>query len=40
MTLRVAFTRPEDKIAAVIRALKQVHPYETPAFQHWSVETE
>ena len=31
---------PEEKITAVIRALKQAHPYETPAFQHWSVETE
>ncbi len=31
---------PEEKITAVIQALKQAHPYETPAFQHWSVETE
>ncbi len=31
---------PEDKREAVIRALKLAHPYETPAFQYWKVETE
>ncbi len=29
---------PEEKIRDVIAALKAAHPYETPAFQHWSVE--
>ncbi|OQA85124.1 MAG: putative GTP cyclohydrolase 1 type 2 [Lentisphaerae bacterium ADurb.Bin242] len=28
----------DDKLSAVIRALRSAHPYETPAFQHWSVE--
>ena len=28
----------EEKIRAVINALRKAHPYETPAFQHWSVE--
>ena len=31
---------PEERIRAVIEALRGAHPYETPAFQHWSVETE
>ena len=29
---------PEEKIGAVIDALRRAHPYETPAFQHWRVE--
>jgi len=28
----------DDKLPAVIKALRAAHPYETPAFQHWSVE--
>lgn len=31
---------PAAKIRAVIAALRQAHPYETPAFQHWKVEIE
>ena len=31
---------PEDRIKAVIAALKQAHPYETPAFHYIPVETE
>ena len=31
---------PEEKLREVIAALRRVHPYETPAFQHWSVELE
>ena len=31
---------PEGRIRDVIAALKEAHPYETPAFQHWSVEME
>lgn len=31
---------PADKIEAVISALKQAHPYETPAFHYFPVETE
>lgn len=29
---------PEEKRREVIAALRRAHPYETPAFQHWSVE--
>jgi len=29
---------PEEKLRAVINAMRRAHPYETPAFQHWSVE--
>ena len=29
---------PEEKLGEVIAALRRVHPYETPAFQHWRVE--
>ena len=29
---------PEEKLREVIAALRQAHPYETPAFQHWCVE--
>ncbi len=29
---------PEEQIRDVIAALRKAHPYETPAFQHWSVE--
>ena len=29
---------PEQKIRDVIASLRETHPYETPAFQHWSVE--
>ncbi len=28
----------EDKLRAVIQAMRSVHPYETPAFQYWCVE--
>ena len=31
---------PADKIGAVLAALKQAHPYETPAFHYFPVETE
>ncbi len=27
----------EDKITEIIAALKKAHPYETPAFQYWTV---
>lgn len=30
---------PEDKITEIIAALKKAHPYETPAFQYWTVKT-
>lgn len=30
---------PAEKIKAIIAALKKAHPYETPAFQYWPVET-
>ena len=29
---------PEEKLREVISALRRAHPYETPAFQHWSVD--
>ena len=29
---------PEENLREVIAALRQAHPYETPAFQHWCVE--
>ena len=29
---------PEEKLREVIAALRRAHPYETPVFQHWSVE--
>ena len=29
---------PEENLREVISALRRAHPYETPAFQHWSVE--
>ena len=28
----------DDKIKNVIKALKEAHPYETPAYQYWKVE--
>lgn len=28
------------RLSAVIAALREAHPYETPAFQYWPVETE
>ena len=28
----------DDKLPAVIKAMRSVHPYETPAFQYWCVE--
>ena len=37
---KVEMVVPEEKISAVIEALKETHPYETPAFQYWKVITE
>ena len=31
---------PENQKTDVLKALKQSHPYETPAFQYWAVEME
>ena len=31
---------PADRIRSVVAALKQAHPYETPAFHYFPVETE
>ena len=28
-----------DKIKDVIQALKKAHPYETPAYQYWEIQT-
>ena len=30
---------PESRLDAVIAAVRAAHPYETPAFQYWPVET-
>lgn len=30
----------EETLSAAIKALKATHPYETPAFQYWQVETD
>lgn len=37
---KVEMVVEEEKINAVIEALKKTHPYETPAFQYWKVTTE
>lgn len=35
--LKVELVVAEDCLPAVIAALRQAHPYETPAFFHWPV---
>lgn len=35
--VKVEMICPEEKIADVIAALKETHPYETPACQYWPV---
>jgi len=37
---KIELVVPADKIKAVIAALKKAHPYETPAFHYFPVETE
>ena len=34
---KLEFVVPENVLEAVLDALKQSHPYETPAFQYWPV---
>lgn len=36
--IKVEMVCASECLPAVIAALKAAHPYETPAFQHWSVE--
>lgn len=31
---------PDHQMPAILAALKAAHPYETPAFQYWEVQTE
>ncbi len=38
--LKLEMIVSEQFIANVITALKENHPYETPAFQYWRVETQ
>ena len=35
--LKVELVVAEERLPAVIAALRQAHPYETPAFFHWPV---
>ena len=35
--IKIELLCPEDKIEEIIMALKEAHPYETPAFQYWAV---
>lgn len=37
---KVEFVCVESCIQKVIEALKKAHPYETPAFQYWKVNTD
>ena len=35
--IKIELLCPESKIKEIISALKDAHPYETPAFQYWTV---
>jgi len=35
--IKIELLCSEDKIGKIIVALKKAHPYETPAFQYWTV---
>ena len=35
--VKVEMVCRQSKLAAVVRALKKAHPYETPAFMYWPV---
>ena len=35
--IKIELLCTEDKITEIIAALKKAHPYETPAFQYWTV---
>ena len=35
--IKIELLCPEDKIKKIIAVLKKAHPYETPAFQYWTV---
>lgn len=35
--IKIELLCPEDKIKEIIAALKEAHPYETPAFQYWTI---
>jgi len=37
--VKVEMVCDDENIDAVISALKEAHPYETPAYQHWRVES-
>jgi hypothetical protein len=37
--IKIELLCPEETIQGVIAALKKAHPYETPAFQYWTVKT-
>ena len=36
--LKIETVCPPEHIDAVIAALREIHPYETPAFQYWLVQ--
>jgi len=35
--IKIELLCSEEKITEIIAALKEAHPYETPAFQYWAV---
>ena len=35
--IKIELLCPAEKITEIITALKKAHPYETPAFQYWTV---
>ncbi len=35
--IKIELLCPAEKITEIIAALKDTHPYETPAFQYWTV---
>jgi len=37
--IKIELICPENKMPEIIAALKKAHPYETPAFQYWTVKT-
>jgi len=37
--MKVEMVCDDDAIDAVVEALKKAHPYETPAYQHWKVDS-
>ena len=37
--VKVEMVCDDDAIDAVVEALKKAHPYETPAYQHWKVDS-